>query len=36
MGHRTPAGDPTEGGKAAVYAALVANCGIAVTKFGAA
>ena len=36
MGHVTPAGDPTESGKAAVYAALLANCGIAVTKFIAA
>jgi len=36
MGHVKTASDPTDSGKAAVYAALIANCGIAVTKFIAA
>ena len=36
MGSATPARDPRESGKTTVYAALAANCGIAVTKFVAA
>lgn len=36
MSQSSSSSDPQEGGKATVYAALAANCGIAVTKFIAA
>lgn len=36
MGHGVTSDDPQDSGKATVYAALAANCGIAVTKFIAA